>query len=421
MLAKTERCVFAHRLSPGASVPDFGITIQASVAKRIRQSPAGSVGLPARRAATSPARTRRHRAWRYPRTMERPRPEPGTLSSSRSPRSPTRARAPRGVEARPVIVDRQVANCAPAIGAARDATRLFAHLQALSIRLPAISSRSCRSPRKTEPARTVDVDRRCRAPRGCASSTRARSSSTGFTFGAIAEHIERAGGAARARDSDRPGGAWCRPGASPHRRAGPGCAAASLDSTVSGVFRKCARLETCVRARPTTSAVCSIRLLSSPASGAISAGKSSFEPARLAVADARQRLAHAAQRLQADAHLDEDRGDQARDREATNDQISVPLKSRDLGFDLAPCRRRRGTYRRGVSSGRARRGDRKLDALRQRRADAGCPGPSRIAPGHDRHRLRGSRILIVRSNSECEICGVACVRSTGVICQYQPE
>ncbi len=53
---------------------------------------------------------------------------------------------------------------------------------------------------------------------------------------------------------------------------GPGCASASAASTDSGVLRKCARLETWVRARPTTSSLCWISELSSVASGSISVG-----------------------------------------------------------------------------------------------------------------------------------------------------
>ena len=62
-----------------------------------------------------------------------------------------------------------------------------------------------------------------------------------------------------------------------------------------------------MRARPTTSSLCSIRELSSVASGAISAGKLPSSRCALAVADARQRFLQPAQRQQADPHLQQDR------------------------------------------------------------------------------------------------------------------
>ena len=173
-------------------------------------------------------------------TIASPRPEPGTLSSSRSPRS-QHALAVFGAQAGAVVFDRQF----PA--RAGDRARAHPHmavrdLQALSMRLPAISSRSWRSPRKARSWRDNRRRSRCRAPHACAPGcARDRRAPAHRACGCRARRAHRRRG--RARDSDRPGGASSRPASSPRRRADRAAASASLDSTVSGVFRKCARLD----------------------------------------------------------------------------------------------------------------------------------------------------------------------------------
>ena len=206
--------------------------------------------------------------------MARPRPEPGTLSSSLSPRVPDLGPL-LGRQARAVILHRQdqparrLARSAPAPGA----WPICSHCRSgCPASLPGPGARRGNRCRRRIPHRS-----RCRARHGCASSTRARSSSTGADLGAVAQHIERAGGAGAgeimihlAAHGDDLALDHARPAA---RGRIASCASASPASTDSGVLRKCARLETWVRARPTTSSLCWIRELSSVASGAISVGK----------------------------------------------------------------------------------------------------------------------------------------------------
>ena len=100
------------------------------------------------------------------RTTDRPMPCPLTRSSSRAPRSSTRARSSDG-NARAVVLDDEPQAVAPRrrVGHAARAvsrTRLRAHLKALSSRLPAISVRSSRSPMNRQPSRDDELARRCR-------------------------------------------------------------------------------------------------------------------------------------------------------------------------------------------------------------------------------------------------------------------
>ena len=210
------------------------------------------------------------------------------------------------------------------------------------MRLPAISSRSSRSPRKARPGATsTSIDK---VLVGMHALQHAREIvQHGRDFGAAAQHVERAGGAGPREiviDLPAHGGDLARHRLGERSRTMP---AASLASTVSGVFRKCARLATWARARPTTSALCAIRLLSSPASGAIFGGKFALQPPGAPLADARQRFADAAQRHQPDPHLNRDGRKQAQAERGKAPEQS-PVEARDIGFhlsDRSPATRKR--------------------------------------------------------------------------------
>ena len=91
--------------------------------------------------------------------------------------------------------------------------------------------------------------------------------------------------------------------------------------------------------------------------------ETALEPARLAVADARERLAHAPQRQQADPHLQEDRDDQSRAKQRERpDQRAVEIGL--LGIDLGEIAGDEEHVGAGVVGTRRRR-DRKHDALRE--------------------------------------------------------
>ena len=248
------------------------------------------------------------------RTMARPSPVPGTLSSSLSPRSPTSC-AFLGIEARAVVVDRQCETGAVRCGRPKRATRAIRPFAGIVHQIAGHLFQILPFAAKGELRRTIDRDGDA-ALRMDARQHARQIVQHRFYRRAVAEHVDARRRRARARDNDRPGGAWSSTWRCTASASGPGWAAASLESTVSGVFRKCARLETCVRARPTTSALCSMRLLSSLASGAISAGNF---PSRRRALPSRMRASASLTRrsgCKADAHLDEDRRDQTQCPEA---------------------------------------------------------------------------------------------------------
>ena len=219
--------------------------------------------------------------------------------------------------------------------------------------------------------------------------------------GSVAQHIDAARPRARARDNGPPGGASCRPGVNRSRRAGRAAAAASLASTLRGVLRKCARLDTWVRARPTTSALCSIEAVEFAGQRRDLGRKLSLQTARLAFANARKRFADAPQRLQTDPHLNEDAANQARAKERERPDQSA-VEALHLGFqfrDRARDQKHIGTRFIRLRCGR----DRKFETLGQKRTRC-ASGPSPWPQTRPFAPLRESVTLIMRSNSEREYC-----------------
>ena len=136
----------------------------------------------------------------------RPRPEPGLVSSSRRPRFSASPRLSAGRPGPSSSTDdfepvRALSVAERRAGRRSTAMARLAHLQALSRRFPAISSRSCCSPRNLSRAcRTGDVDDPFR--RWMRSSVRARASSTGSTSVSRAQAV-RPGGAPGAVEIER--------------------------------------------------------------------------------------------------------------------------------------------------------------------------------------------------------------------------
>jgi len=173
----------------------------------------------------------------------------------------------------------------------------------LSTRLPIISSRSGRSPRKracssqcTSMAMVLSRWIFFHGARQCRHHRR--------HIGDRADHRQARRQNARARDGGR---TWSRMmsacSSTLAANGSPARAVASFTITDSGVFKACARLPTWVRARSTISLFASISALVSRASGAISR-EFSGEPLGGAGADGGQTVGDALERSEPEPHLE---------------------------------------------------------------------------------------------------------------------
>ncbi|MNV17916.1 hypothetical protein D3C71_1087190 [compost metagenome] len=207
--------------------------------------------------------------------MARPSPVPGTVSSSRTPRSTACARCAAPMPGPSSSTLTTIWGGCPARTCACKRTVDCAHLQALSSRLPSISCRSCASPAKNSGASGSATVMSTPRPACTLFITRTSPPTTGSSAVRWPGRCADAATRDRARCQSMWRRATCTCSRTSAASAAPSLGAgaqAAFSSTESGVFRACARLPAWVRARSTTSALRSSTALKSSTSGCISAG-----------------------------------------------------------------------------------------------------------------------------------------------------
>ena len=297
-------------------------------------------------------------------------------------------------------------------------TALRAHLQALSIRLPATSCRSCTSPAKCRSSATAA--QLMRTPRSACtrSSTRTSPASAGATAARTPGRPCAAAARARARCQStwrRATPTWsCTWAARAPASAGWRCAAAAAcASAASGVFTAWARLPACVRARSTIAALWSSTRLKSSTSGCTSAGKRvSMRCARPACTAASDRCsARSGARPTATCAT---AAAPSSSSSAPSEAASMPVK-RWIASAVSP--RSAATIRR--QGGAAWPGGCTVRSTSSKGAPCG-PGTSCTCTSPGRGASAGGCSVVSHSDRErsTAAAGVAPARS---ICQYRPE